>query len=114
MQNEFLFIINDKVITKDKTMEEFKQILENQKLYIIIISSKAKNKLIINDFKLTKIIKPNALMIEYKIIKNIINSINIKIKDKNNNIIPMNIIKNMNCYFDKSYLKLKNEIFYFK
>ena len=101
IQNKLLFYIDNKIITNDEINEEFKQLIENEKLYIII-SSEINNKSIINDLKLMKIFRPDVLEYENKIINNNLNSIIIKIKDKNNNNIPAKLIKEMNCYFDKS------------
>ena len=46
IQNKLLFFMNNEIIAKDEKMEEFRQLTENQKIYIIIISSKSKDRLL--------------------------------------------------------------------
>ena len=46
IQNKLLFFMNNEIISKDEKMEEFRQLTENQKIYIIIISSKSKDRLL--------------------------------------------------------------------
>jgi hypothetical protein len=66
IQNKLLFFINNKIIAKDEIMEEFRQLIENQKIYIIIISSKNKNRSFINDLKFIKIFRQYTLVYDIK------------------------------------------------
>ena len=113
IENQLSFIINNKKIIKNQNINGINRLLEKQKTYINLISF-SKIKLAINDFKIIKIIKPLALTYEYKIIKNNLNSIAIQVKDKYNNNISINVLKNMKCYFDKSYIKEESNKYYFQ
>ena len=107
------FKINNKEIIKNDEINTINELLGNQKIFIRLISY-GTDKLIINNFKIIKIIKPYTLRYDYKIINNNLNSIKIKIKDKCNKNISINALKNMECYFDKSYIKEGTQKFYFQ
>jgi len=113
IEKQLSFKINNKKIIKNKNINGINKLLEQQKIYINLISY-SKIKLAINDLKIIKIIKPLALEYEYKIIKNNLNSIEIHVKDKYNNNIPINVLKNMKCYFDKSHIKEESKKYYFQ
>jgi len=66
IQNKLLFFMNNEIISKDEKMEEFRQLTENQKIYIIIISSKSKDRSFINDLKFIKIFRPHTLVNDIK------------------------------------------------
>ena len=115
INKKLIFKINDKEIIKNEEINNINKLLAKQKIYISLITfGTSTSKLIIKNFKLIKIIKPYALTYNYNLINNNLNTIIIKIKDKYNKNISINALKNMECYFDKSYIKEGIQKYYFQ
>ena len=59
--------MNNKIIAKNGIKEEFMKLKENQKIYIIILSSKNKDRSFINDLKVIKIFRFHSLVYNIKL-----------------------------------------------
>ena len=103
---------NSLILYNNNNIMKLKKFMENEKLYFCLITSSSDfiiNDLQFilhkkNDYELINQIKTSKFIYEYNILDNYITYI--KIKSEN---IQVNLLKDKNCNFDKSYIIYKNK-----
>ena len=94
--------------------KEIFQLFNNHKIYIIFISAYIKNKFIINNLIIKKLIKTYSLRYDYNLINNNIKGINIQLKEKNNMIILINVLNDMNYGIDKPCVRREKKYYFIR